>query len=760
MIGDSSSEELDLRVKEIKFAKPEDGYYIFQAIVLEENGPRKKKKVKFKETSDVIVCKGKFINLYHGDTIHAVVSFVEVSSSGDVYQVKAYERLIPGTLFEIEKFLMSRKGVGEKAAGKIIEKYGLNALVAIAESEEAFEGTGVNHSARARLHKEFKTESVFDWLLGYLLQHHLDHRYALPLYERYGAQAMMIILISPYETFLHGVVDFQTADKLCYYAGIKYNHQERINMIVLAAVRFNSEFLGNLYVEVDQITKLSNLFLSYRKDFYTVKNGDSKLYDHEFERSVKLLLNNQSLVYENDVNPDSPALYYKKDFLDEVGVAEETKRLLTAFKSWHCESVDVEEKMKCYPDFFGSLSDDQREAIQLILTSPLSILTGGPGTGKTRTIQSLLKAMGLINPSTVAVLCAPTGKAANRLGEVTGQPSMTIHRLIGLGSAFKGKVKKQSLEADFLIIDEFSMADASLTHSLLKALSDGVRVVFVGDVNQLPSVGPGAVLNDFISSGAIPCKRLQTVFRQAQESNIIENAYRVLAHDIGPELLQLKLTDKKSAVNDFNFVQRDTPESVLDLCLHAVDTFFQRGEYGINDLQILTPIRKGTLGVYNLNGLLQKKFNPTGEPYTVRDREFRVGDKVIQVVNNYELEVFNGETGVISAIGEIGAFALIVEYSNDRSVLYEEKDLDQLELAYAITVHKSQGSEFPVVIMPIHETNQRSFNKNLIYTAITRAKNKVILIGQEAVIDERATVTMNERLTMLDKRILKAVNAE
>jgi exodeoxyribonuclease V alpha subunit len=440
------------------------------------------------------------------------------------------------------------------------------------------------------------------------------------------------------------------------------------------------------------------------------------------------------------------AVYLKTLHAAEAGAAGRLVDLVRA--PARSVPIDVERALAWFEDQERiSLAPAQREAIRLALTEKLLVVTGGPGTGKTTLVRGIIRI--LERKRLRILLAAPTGRAAKRLSESTGRDARTIHRLLEFSpktGAFE-RNGQHPLEADLVIIDEVSMVDQALAHNLLKAIPDPARLILVGDVDQLPSVGPGDFLREVIDASVGPVVRLETIFRQAEDSRIIVNAHRVNAGE-------MPLLGEEGDASDFYFIEREDPEEALATIMTLVTERIPRrfGLDPIDDVQVLTPMHRGALGTINMNAALQKLLNPAGEEIVRGARVFRADDKVIQMRNNYDLEVFNGDIGRIVSIDDVER-EMRVRF-DERVVVYDAATLDELSLAYACSIHKSQGSEYPCVVMPIHTQHYVMLRRNLLYTGITRAKRLLVLVGtRKALAIAVRNRHVDERRTRLAERL-------
>ncbi len=739
-----------VRVKKINYQEERDGYTIFLGQILE----KKKRGCSYKVSGETKIFLGNFTSICINDIFEIQSYRVENPYYGEQYQVVAYHRVYPGTLDELRTFLLSRKmRLGPKRVDLLLEKYGLDTLFVIEHDLHAFDGLPIPQSYAEALRKEIIGNRTFEETLALLQAHNLDHRYAMPLFNKYHEETLILLQESPYAPYLDGIVDFRTADRLNQAMGYPFNSDMRVAMVIYATLKFDSERVGNLYLSRSCLSAKCADFLERQKTRY--KNS-RPFTEREYEQALAYLGKRELICIDTTINANDPPIYLYYNFTNETNIVKYLQGILTGEKTISFALQDIHHFLLSYEQNANlTLAPEQRQAVIMALTNTVSILTGGPGTGKTQTINAVISAINALAPSAKVKLAAPTGKAANRMAELTRKGACTIHRMIGLGSFQTKSILPGQLDCDFLVIDEFSMADAYLTYRLLLTTSTKTRILFVGDYDQLPSVGPGLVLRDLINSGCIPYMRLNTIFRQAQKSRIVENAHRIIGSTSTRTCRSLRCA--KNPNGDFYFIEAMDPKTVQKAILCSVKRLLQTGKYAIDDIQILSPLRKPVLGVDALNSLLRERFNPNSPSITFQDRELRIGDRVTHVVNNYELAVFNGETGTIKSIGYQAEKSVEVAFPY-RDVWYGIKDLEQLELAYATSVHRAQGSEFPVVIMPVHETLSTALNRNILYTAITRAKQMLVLVGSKAALAEGIRKDMTvERNSNLSLRLKSAL---
>lgn len=735
-----------LRVDKIQFHKDLDQYYIFTATVykiVKKTGMRK-------PTMKKITCAGQFRSLYEGDLFDVEAVQYEHKLYGEQYRIMTSKRVEPGTIEEIQKFLIQHcKGLGPAKAKALTDKYGLETLQKIAKSISSLDHIKLKPEVKLNLQREITDNMAFEDLLIFLNIHHIDNIYSTILYKRYGSDTVSKLTDNPYAPFLDGLWAYRFSENLHFSLEKPYNTPERKHYSVLAAIRWDSDNGGNLYIPERSVKDTTERFLASIRSPY---DKNEVFTEEEINEALDMLERYNLLLRNRTTAPAS--IYLSYNLANENYIARELKRLTDGTKVTFFTPASIKTFLADYEqDTQIALANEQREGVMTALTSPVSIITGGPGTGKTHTIRTIIACAKALDPGVSIKVCAPTGKAAVRASDMSGLPAATIHRMLQLFNP-TCHVGAEELQCDILIADEFSMVDAYLCSRLFIAAASHTRIIMVGDYNQLPSVGPGLVLRDFIRSGKVPTVKLNTVFRQAQASRIIRNSYSIINQQDGQPIM-LNLSHKKN--EDFYFIEADTIPEIRTKIQDSVHRLKNKYHYSLSDIQILTPVRKTLLGADALNSLFQEEFLPSATTPLIeaQDKEFHLGDKVIHTKNNSELCVYNGEVGFVKSLNFMPENMLTVEYSTEKSVNYSLSDLEQLDLAYGLTVHKSQGSEFPVVIIPVHESILHGLNKNLLYTALTRAKKMVLLIGSKQALSAgmRNKENIGERRSMLVQKL-------
>lgn len=705
----------------------------------------------------VIVCTAYIELVREGESIKVVGSYIMHPSYGKQLNVKSYEKTVPTTTQGIEKYLASGviKGIGVKLAKKIVDEFGETTLKVIEDYPEKLSILkGITLAKALTISSIFHEQKELRTAMLYLQEFGVSPVYAQKIYKKYRESTVDVVKTNPYRLAddILGI-GFKIADSIAEKVGIDAYSPYRIK----AGIKYClSQATLNGHVYLPKNILLDNAFELLDIPVELIENNLSQL---QIDK----------VIWQDKIN-DSEVIYLNSFFYAENFVAKKLLELSSNVIS-KSEGIDlVISNMETEDNII--LAETQKEAVREALSNGVLVITGGPGTGKTTTINTIIKI--LKQDGYEIELAAPTGRAAKRMAETTGMEAKTIHRLLGITFVSEDtrkqnfdKNEENPIETDVIIIDESSMVDILLMSALLKAIQSGTRLILVGDVDQLPSVGPGNVLRDIIDSECLNVVRLTEIFRQAQESAIVMNAHRINKG-------KYPILNEKN--KDFFFVRRTSLETVCDTILDLITTrlpsFINCDK--MKDIQVLTPMRKSPLGIYNLNKIIQEKINPPSENKNekeFRDIIFREGDKVMQLKNNYNmtwqlidkigkrtddgLGVFNGDEGIISNIDSENEI-MTVCFDENKYVDYDFTQLDELELSYAITIHKSQGSEYKIVIIPIHSGPPMLLSKNLLYTAVTRAKELAVIVGVEEtlfrMVDNNREVS---RYTSLNLRIKK-----
>lgn len=748
-------ETIDGYVDHIVFQNRENGYTVMSLIAEGE------------EVTCVGMCRG----LTQGDTISAQGDYVEHPVYGVQFKINSYQTVTPKDSEGMERYLGSGavKGVGAALAARIVKKFGDDTFRIIEEEPERLvEIKGISERKAREIAVQMEEKKDLRDAMVYLQQFGISNNLAVKIYDAYGMEVYGILKENPYRLAedISGV-GFRMADELAGKIGIHTDSDYRIRSGILY-VLMQAVGEGHCYLPENVLLERAQMLLEVDRE--------------NIRPQLDNLMMDKKLVIKGDCI-FSASYYYAElncaQMLRELNISMEADPSVEmpetigqgGPESLPLDTVAKRRLERLAKDLGLELNELQLQAVTECIRNGLFILSGGPGTGKTTTINMIIRyfeAEGLD-----IFLAAPTGRAAKRMTEATGFEARTIHRMLELNSALSDedtrKVRferneENPLETDVIIIDEMSMVDIQLFQALLKAVVPGTRLVLVGDVNQLPSVGPGQVLRDLIQSGQFPMVELEKIFRQAEESDIIVNAHRI---NNGQQIA----LDNKS--KDFFMLERNDVNVIykhmIQLIREKLPKYVKATPF---DIQVLTPMRKGSLGCETLNGILQQYLNPPDpakKEHQTGSGLYREGDKVMQVKNNYQLEweivskygipvdkgtgVFNGDMGRILRIDE-GSASMVVEYDEQRRVTYPFSLLEELELSYAITIHKSQGSEYPAVLLPLLGGARMLFNRNLLYTAITRAKSCVTILGSSGTVRGMIDNTSeNKRYTALDQRI-------
>ncbi len=699
---------------------------------------------KVPRSSELVTIVGNFASIQPGQTLHLEGIWREHPKYGAQFQVTQYREAKPATLTGIEKYLGSGliKGVGSATAKRIVAYFGADTLEVLEQqSERLAEVPGISQKRVKLIQAAWAEQRAIKDVMLFLQSHGISTAYAVKIFKQYGDASIATVTQNPYQLAaeVYGI-GFVTADAIARSLGIDpgsdYRYRSGISHMLQAAATEGHCFLPQPELAERAVQRLS--LPGHQPDLAVMTQLTSKM---ALTGELVMQLG----------NAEQPAICYDPPFYGaEFKLAERLALLLS-----QPLTVDLPRVQRWIDRFIEKtglpLSDQQRQAVEIAACSRLLVLTGGPGTGKTfctRTIVALWKAMG----KTIA-LASPTGRAAQRLSEMTRQEAKTVHRLLEFDpSQFKFKREADNpIPAEAIVIDEASMLDLFLANSLLKAIRLESQLLLVGDIDQLPSVGPGNVLADLIQSGQIPVVRLSEVFRQAQSSQIVRNA-----HEINQGKLPILEPVSLQPDSDCLWVNAFQPEQGLRAIQQLVNqTIPQLGFEPLRDLQLLCPMIRGELGTRRLNQLLQQLLNPPSASQRQLNRGSKIlreGDRVIQQSNDYNREVFNGDIGRIQAI-DLNEQSVTVQFA-ERLVSYDYADQTELELAWAVSIHKSQGSEYPVVILPIYMQHSLLLSRNLIYTGLTRAKQLAIFVGSQKAIEFAVNQTKNQqRYTLLAERL-------
>ena len=716
-------EKLQGYVETITFHNPESGFHIL--------------KIKCTQQKDLITLTGIALNLHTGEYIEAEGQWINDQKYGRQFKADNICKIQPSTLEGITKYLSSGliKGIGSIFAKRLVKAFGdqiFNVIENTPEKLLTLKGIGPNKIRK--ITQAWKEHEAIRNIMVFLQTHKIGTSRATRIYKMYKEDAIDKITQNPYRLIqdIHGI-GFKVADNLAVSLGIHKTALIRARAGILHIIQtLNAE--GHCAVFLDTLIQKSKVILNIPENIIL--------------DAIEAETHSTHLI--SDTIHEQSCLYTSHLYHAECNVAKHLHRLLTA--PLKIENIDTAHALKWVEKITHlTLSDSQKNALDLAINKKCVCITGGPGVGKTTLVNSIIQIIQSKNAN--IVLCAPTGRAAKKLSESTHLEAKTIHRLLEFNphtndGGFKYN-ESNPLDADLIVIDEASMIDILLMQHLLNALPDKIRMLIVGDIDQLPSVGPGKVLSDIIHSNRIPTIHLTEIFRQAAESQIIINAHRINAGKIPHKI-------EKGMPSDFYIIHCNTPKAIYKtlntLVTERIPQTFQADP--ISDIQVLTPMNKGGLGVKSLNIELQSILNPNPQNHLSKfGSTYGTGDKVIQTVNNYDKEVFNGDLGIIQSINHVD-HEINITFDAHKTITYSFDELDEINLAYATSIHKSQGSEYPIVIIPIAMQHYMLLQRNLLYTAVTRGKKLVILLGEaKAIAMAIHNITQNNRLTKLAQRI-------
>lgn len=684
-------------------------------------------KVKVKGYDNLVTLTGSLLDVPVGSVLLVDGDWRVDPKYGQQFVAQSWTEVMPATLYGIEKYLGSGlvKGIGPVYAKAIVSRFGLETIDIIENDiERLLEVPRLGKKRMEKIRESWEKQKDIKEVMVFLQGHGVSTAFAAKIYRKYEKESIAKVKENPYQLAddIWGI-GFKTADSIASKMGYEKNDPRRCRSGILYTLNELAEE-GHVYAEPKQLV-----------------DAAVKLLEAD-ESPVRQAL--ASMIEANDIVSDNEVIYLPPFYHAENGSAKRLQSLLSDTSLFNAD-IAAEPEAK-YGDKPGDIVYDevQLAAIQKALDSKVMVLTGGPGTGKTTTTQGIIEAFKARHMS--ILLAAPTGRAAKRMTEATGMEAKTIHRLLEYNPMDGYKRNDENpLDGDALIVDECSMIDILLFYNLMKAIPLKMRLILVGDIDQLPSVGAGNVLRDIIDSQQIPVVRLTRIFRQAQSSRIVMNAHAINAGQF-PNI-------KNGLDTDFFFISQEDADEIVKLIIGLVrDRLPKTYGYPSKEVQVLTPMQRGTVGAGNLNIELQNALNPTGPSLARGGYTFRQGDKVMQIRNNYDKNVFNGDIGYITAV-DITERTLSITFDN-RVVEYDVTELDEIVLAYAVTIHKSQGSEFPVVVMPVTMKHFVMLQRNLVYTGITRAKKICVLVGTtKALAYAIRNNTVSKRNTKLKERL-------
>nr|NJM01633.1 ATP-dependent RecD-like DNA helicase [Desulfobacula sp.] len=723
--------KLQGHIERVTFSSEENGFSIC--------------KLKVKGEQSLVTIVGNMVNPVPGEFVELDGKWTIHAKFGNQFQVKTYTTLVPATQSGIQKYLGSGliKGIGPVMAERIVNRFGVKSLDIIEKnSQRLSEVAGIGQKRIQFIKAAWDEQKEVRSVMVFLQSHGVSAAYAARIFKTYGQDAVHLVQENPYRLArdIFGI-GFKTADTIAEKLGMEKHSPERIK----AGIEFVLHELskeGHVCCPGDDLCQKAVTLLEVEKEGVLKGISDS----FQEGRIVIESINEKEDLGAPEKGNKIQIIFLKKYHVCETGISGNLNRLEHSMKS--IRPIDSDRAVDWVKKQIRiTLSENQEEAVRRSLNEKILIITGGPGTGKTTIINAILKI--LKTAGAKILLAAPTGRAAKRMSEATHERAETIHRMLDYSmkdSGFK-KNNLNPLKCDALIIDEASMVDTVLMHHLLKAVPDGATLILVGDVNQLPSVGPGSVLNDLIQSEMFHTVILDTIFRQAKKSLIIVNAHR-----INKGLFPVVANDNKNS--NFYFIQKEDPEEVLGTIMDLVQKRIPKtfGFDPVDDIQVLTPMHNGLAGATHLNQELQKILNPNTVAIQRGNREFKISDKVMQIRNNYDKHTYNGDIGRIVDIN-FSEQAVILNFDG-KEVAYDFSSLDEIVHAYAVSIHKSQGSEYPAVIIPVVTQHYLLLQRNLIYTAVTRGKKLVVLVGtKKALAMAIRTVKSSKRHTRLCSRL-------
>ncbi len=696
-------------------------------------------KCRAKGYADLITVVGSMPEVHVGSVLTLSGEWTVNPKFGRQFTASGFEETLPATVYGIEKYLGSGlvKGIGPKFAARIVRAFGAETLNVIEEDPDALlRVPGIGKLRVERIKKSWDEQKEIKNIMLFLQGHDVSTTHATKIYKTYGSDSIRVVKENPYRLAddIWGI-GFRTADTIAEKLGVEKETAVRLRSGLLYTLNKLSDE-GHCYARRDQLLKTGAELLAVQESVLPAVLDEMVRQD-----DVKT-----EMIDGEDSAPGETAVYLPPFWFAETGTAKRLKQIFSSPASVKVKPQGLEERIRRVTGL--NYDPAQMDAIRCAAGSKILILTGGPGTGKTTTTLGILTAFRQAGAK--ILLAAPTGRAAKRLSETTGMEARTIHRLLEFKPPEGCQKNEQNpLEGDVLILDECSMIDIMLMYSLLKAVPDSMTLIFVGDVDQLPSVGAGNVLRDLIDAGVFPVVRLTKIFRQAAASRIITNAHRINRGRM-PDLSNGKQSD-------FFFLEEEDPETAAQEIVRLVKERLPRA-YGTRDIQVLTPMQRGAVGAANLNQVLQAALNADAAGLRRGGTDYRLHDKVMQIRNNYDKEVFNGDIGTVCRVNTEDR-ELTVSFDG-REVLYDVTELDELVLAYAATVHKSQGSEYPIVVMPVLMTHYVMLQRNLVYTGVTRAKKLMVMIGStKALALAVRNVTVTRRNTMLKERLKNPASA-
>lgn len=677
---------------------------------------------------ELVTVVGNLVSVNPGESLLLQGTWVDSHRYGRQFKIERYETILPANIVGLRKYLGSGliKGIGPKMAARIVNKFGMDTMDVIEHAPEKLARIpGIGKKRVKMIQQAWAAQREIKNVMLFLQSHDVSTAHAAKIYKTYENDAIPIVTENPYRLAddIYGI-GFVTADTIAQKLGIEKDAPHRVQAGIKYVLSQKADE-GHVFQHRAELIEASQEILEQEPEaieaglLALAEKEEIILPDKENKPTGDLVI---PIVAEEELENAPTAVYLAPFYYAELGVANQFSRLLSSGNREHSSPRHINVALtQLEAEMHIRFAPQQREAIHTALSEQAMILTGGPGTGKTTTTVGMIRLFEAEGRR--IALTAPTGRAAKRLSETTGREAKTIHRLLEFSPQENGfkRNRRNPLEADVVIVDEMSMVDLVLMNRFMQAIRPSATLILIGDTDQLPSVGAGNVLRSLIDSGKIPVIKLTEIFRQAQQSMIVTNAHRINTGEF-PQLTG-------PAERNFFFLEEAEPEAAAELICSLISERLPRhyNYHPIDDIQLLCPMRRGVLGSENLNKRLQAVLNPSSSEAVRGWQAFRVGDKVMQVRNNYDYEVFNGDIGRIVGIDAV-AKQMRIQFP-DKHVDYDMADLGELVLAYATTIHKAQGSEYPAVVMPLHTQHYLMLQRNLLYTGITRAKERVVIVG-------------------------------
>ncbi len=725
-------EHLRCVVERITYQNEDNGYTVLKCAV--------------KNYNDLVTVVGTMPDTHVGSVLSLDGYWKMDVKYGRQFSVEHFEETLPATVYGIEKYLGSGlvKGVGPKFAKRIVEKFGKDTLNVIEECpDELLNVPGIGKVRVDRIKTSWQEQKEIKNIMLFLQSHEVSTSHATKIFKTYGSESIEVVKENPYRLAddIWGI-GFKTADSIAQKMGIDKEKFIRLRSGIFYTLNKLAEN-GHCYANRKQLLEKAQELL--------------EVDEPEIQITLDEMLRTKDVIGDTGLEHEVEAIYLPPYFFSETGCAKRLLRLMSVNRKIKVDPDVIMKKVETESEI--TYDEIQLEAVRTAISAKVMVLTGGPGTGKTTTTLGIISAYK--QAGCKILLAAPTGRAAKRMSETTGMEAKTIHRLLEYKPP-EGYQKNEEhpLEGDVLILDECSMVDIMLMYNLLKAIPEHMSLILVGDIDQLPSVGAGNVLRDIIDSGSIPVVRLTRIFRQAQGSRIVMNAHRINKGET------IDMRGGKDA--DFFFAAKETNQEVVETIVQYCKTNLPRYYHvdPLEDIQVLTPMQRGECGAVNLNQVLQETMNPSNIFLRRGGTQYRLHDKVMQIRNDYDKEVFNGDIGNIVKVN-MEDRELTVKF-DDREVVYDVTELDELSLAYAVTIHKSQGSEYPIVVMPFTMSHFVMLQRNLLYTGVTRAKKILVLVGEKkavfyAIKNETTTgrnTGLRQRLVMGKKQLIEEMCGE